>query len=72
MSQLPLNSKSYFDLGNVNNVTITGTSSDIDKVLVLKYDNVGKYRLETQQVPKVISPIQRDIVIGAGKSFFHN
>jgi hypothetical protein len=71
MTQKPFNSKSYFDLGSLNNITITGGTVTNDRVLVLDHDEQGKFNLKTSELPTVSSPIQRDIVIGAGKSYFH-
>ena len=48
MTSKPFNSKYGFDLGDITNIQISGSSSSSDQVLVLKPDSTGKFYLLPQ------------------------
>lgn len=50
MSNKPFTSNYGFDLGELTNIELSGTSSTTDQVLVLKYDGTGKYYLYPQDL----------------------
>ena len=67
----PFNSNPGYDLQDLSNISVTGISSSIDKVLKLKKDGeIGKYYLDIADIPSVTDPVLTEIELSNKSSYF--
>jgi len=66
MTTQPFNSKYGFDLGEIQDIELSGISSTTDQILIVKYNSQGKFYLQPQTISSFSDSA---VVLSSGDSY---